>query len=154
MAAWEASLKCGGNCGIRERAVASLRRLHHKGHHRLPHKGHLRPPCKGIVLVHRTVQFANGVTPSNKWPVHQRVYFSYRTNCHICGLFANRHRLAGSGHIHKWHLVAPHFLCQNGEVSLVSSTGNMSTCRTPSLTSNYPGQARSCSFVNVLATSN
>ena len=76
------------------------RKGHHRppreGHHRLPHKGHLHPSCKGTVLMHRIVQFLNRVRPSNKWPVHQRVYFSYCTNCHIRSLFINGHRLASN----------------------------------------------------------
>ena len=50
LVAWEASLKPGRSCGVRERAPR-------KDHHRPPHKGHHRPPCKGKVLMLRTVQF-------------------------------------------------------------------------------------------------
>ena len=105
-----------------------------------PHKGHLRPPCKGTVLILRFVQFLNGVRPLNKQPVHQwassqQVYFSYCTNCHLHALFVNGHRLhvASNGNVHKLDAVAPHFLSQNGELSLASSTGNAGTVRTPPL---------------------
>ena len=71
---------------------------------RPPHKGHLRSVHKGTVLMLRTVQFMNGLRPSNKWPVCspvcQLAYSSYCTNCHICALFVNGHRLATNGHVH------------------------------------------------------
>ena len=124
-----------------------------KGHHSPPHKGRLHPLRKGTVLMFRTVQFVNRVRQSNKCPVVcQWGYFSYCTNCHICALFVNGYRLASNGHIHKWDVVAPRFLRQNGNLSLASSTGNAGTIRyirTLPLTSGYPGQAQSCPFDNV-----
>ena len=65
----------------------------HKSYHRPPHKGPLCPTRKGTVLMHRIVQFVNGVRPSNKRPVHQQVYFIYCTNSHVCAPFVNGHRL-------------------------------------------------------------
>ena len=75
----------------------AYRRPPHRGHHRLPHKRHLRPLRNGAVLMLRTVQFMNGLRPSNKWPVHQRVYFSYCTYCHVRALFVNGHTLNSIG---------------------------------------------------------
>ena len=156
MAAWKASLKRGGNCGACERTVASLPSYALQRSPRPPDKGHLRPPRKGTVFMHRIVQFVNHVKPSNKRPVHQLVYFSYCTKCNVSAPFINGHRLAtcSNGQVDEWDVVAPSFLCQNGELSLLSSTGNTYSVRTPLLTSGYPGQAQSCPFLDVLATSN
>ena len=105
--------------------------------------------------MHRIVQLVNGVRPSNKWPVHQRVYLSYCTNCHVRALFVNLHRLASNGRVHECDVVAARFLRQNGEHCLMCSTGNAYNVRIPPLTYAYPGQAQSCPLVNnVLATSN
>ena len=57
LGAWEASLKQGRSCGVRERAPR-------KGHHHAPHKGHLRPPRKGKVLMVRIVNFVDGLRPA------------------------------------------------------------------------------------------
>ena len=139
MAAWEAS-SVVETVAFASGQLLAYRRPRRKGHNRPPRKGHLHPPRKGTVLMHRIVQFVNGVGSSNKWPVHQRVYFSYVycTNCHVRALFVNGHRLASNGHVHQWDVVAPRFLRQNGELSLTSATGNACTVRTPALTFGYP----------------
>ena len=63
-AVWETSLERGGSCGVRERAVASL-----------PSSASQRSPPyaqKGTVLKDTSVQFVDGLRPSNKWPVRKR----------------------------------------------------------------------------------
>ena len=70
----------------------------HKGHHRPPHKGHHRPPRKGTVLNMLTnVQIVNGLRPSNKWPVRQRVFLA--TNSHVRALLVNARRKVTVGRI-------------------------------------------------------
>ena len=83
LAAWEASLKRGGSCGVREPVVASLPS---SASRRSPPYAQRSPPSarKGTVLKHITVQLVNGLGPSNKWPVRQRgvymcVYVCART---------------------------------------------------------------------------
>ena len=111
LASWEASLKCGGSCGVRERPMASLPSSASRRSQQSPRQGHLRPPHKGTVLMLRIVQFVNRARPSNKWPaVRQRVYFSCCTNCHVRDLFVNGRRLASNGHVHEWDIVAARFL--------------------------------------------
>ena len=64
LAAWEALLKQGGSCGVRQRAVASA-----------PSSASQRSPPsvrKGTVLKLTTVGFVNGLKLSNKLPVRQR----------------------------------------------------------------------------------
>ena len=113
-------------------------------------------------LLLRTVQFVNGLRPSNKWPVHQRIYPSYcilshscpvhqrahrlPINCHVRALFVNGHRKATNCHVYVWDIVATRFLWQHGELSLVKQ---QQVCPPP-LTSGYAGQAQSWPFVNVL----
>ena len=56
LAAWEALVNWGGNCGVREQDT---------------HKGNLCPLCKVTVLLLRIVHFMNRLMPSNKWHVRQ-----------------------------------------------------------------------------------
>ena len=43
-----------------------------KGHEISPYKAHGRPTSKGTTLNLTTVEFVNGLRPSNTWPVRQR----------------------------------------------------------------------------------
>ena len=82
LAAWEASLKRGGNCGVREQALARL--------YRHPDcKGHLRPPRKSTLLILRIVQFIIRLRPPNKLRVPLMFFSSYCINCHVRALSVN-----------------------------------------------------------------
>ena len=78
LASWEASLKRGGSCGVRERAVASLALQRSP-----PSASHI-----GTVLMLRNVQFVNGLLgyQTNGLLVNGEML---RTNCHVGALFAN-----------------------------------------------------------------
>ena len=108
LAAWEASLKRGGNCGIHEKAVASLSSSASK-----------KSPSSTVqitILMLRIVQFVKRLTHSNKWRVRQRFFTSYIycTNCHVRALFVNGHRLANNCHVHEWDVVVSRFFRQHG----------------------------------------
>ena len=134
LATWEASLSVVEAVAFVNGLWLAYSRPPCKGHHRLSHKGHLPPPSTGTVLMLRICTVREWSRPSNKWPVHQRVHvFGYCTNCHVCALFINGHRLASNGHVNKCDVIAPRFLRKNGELSLVNSTGKAGTLRTCTL---------------------
>ena len=54
----------------------AYRRPTRKGTVLKPRKVTVLKPRKGTVLKLTSVQFANGLKQSNKWPVRQRVYFT------------------------------------------------------------------------------
>ena len=86
LASSEASLKRGGSCGVRERALVSLPLSASQGS---PPSAQRSPPSpkKGTVLKRTTVQFVNGLRPSNKRPVRQRcvcVYVRARVCVCVC----------------------------------------------------------------------
>ena len=64
------------------------------------------------------------------------------------------HRLATNYHVHEWDVVVPRFLRQHGLESLAWRVLQVEQARPPPVTSGYPGQAQSCSFVNELSLVN
>ena len=83
------------------------------------------------------------------------VFFSFcHTNCHVRALFINGHRLGSNSHVHEWDVVVPCFLHQHGLDSLAWWVLQVKQAHPRPLTSDYSGQAQSCSFVNVLSLVN
>ena len=64
LAVWEALLKQGGSCDVRERALASLLSPPRNGHHHPPPECHFRPPRKCTAVMFRAVQFMNRLRQS------------------------------------------------------------------------------------------
>ena len=135
LTAWEAWLYRVEAVAFVNRLWLAYRRPPRKDHHRLSHKGHLNLPRKGTVVMLRTVQFVNRLRPQNQWPVHQWVYSSYCTNCHIHALFVNEHR----PHFEIW----PRSKSLAKLESLAWRVLQVTQVPTPPLTSAYPGQAQS-----------
>ena len=110
----------------------------------------LSPALQPIPLL-KIIQVVNGLFVGHQTnSVFINGFSSYCSNCHVCALFINGHRLAINSHVRERDVVLPCVLRQHELESLVWQVLQVEQARPPPLTSGYAGQAQSCSsLVNV-----
>ena len=100
----------------------------------------------------RTVQFVNGLRPSNNGLFVNG--FILATVPTVTLVPSQAQAIATRSHVHELDIVAPHFKSFVNMESLAWQVLQVTQVRTPPLTSDYPRQAQSCLFVNALCLLN